>query len=210
MDHSGAKSPTEAISEALRGFGYRFDVSPDCSDYRFQICTRPGEFWRAQMLVAHDVVQLYVYLTDVRYLEEHQPLVIEMVCGLNSSVAVLGSFEFEWESGSVQYHSPIDLRGHQNIVGAVERHLNAVRFPVALWHRCFSRVGKTKASTGAIISAALVGEECPPKDVTRETRRMLLKLVKDEKSNGQPSSCRQADIARNLDILLTDLNKRSS
>jgi hypothetical protein len=157
-------------------------------------------------LADRDVIQLFVFLTDARYLEQHQSLVLELVCRLNDAASVLGSWEFEWDGGAVRFHSALDLRGQNNVAEAVSRHLNALKFPVSLWSRCYWQVGKTNASATAIVSASLIREGCHHERVTNETRRLLLRL------HGSEAYARSLpkDIERSLDIVLEELDTSNS
>jgi hypothetical protein len=145
-------------------------------------------------------------LTDARYLEQHQSLVLELVCRLNDAASVLGSWEFEWDGGAVRFHSALDLRGQHNVTEAVSRHLNALKFPISLWSRCYSQVGESNASAKAIVSASLIGEGCHHQRVTDEVRRLLLRLHRPETHSYSPSP----EVERNVDIVLKELGVRSS
>ncbi len=193
------------IAEALHRFGYAFEVQHG-TDFRFRCCTRPGEFWRAQVLAHPDVVQLYVFLTDARYLERYQPQVLEIVCRLNDAASVLGSWEFQWDSGAVRYHAAVDLREQEDIATAVERQLNALKFPVSLWSKCYQHVGKSKVSATAIVSASLIAEGCRYDDVSDETRRVLFRVHRPVSSTHGDS----LEVERCLAILLEELSDHSS
>jgi hypothetical protein len=128
----------EAVSATLKSFGYQFDIVGS-SDFRFQVCTTPGRFWRSQLLVSGDIAQLTTFLTDELYLPSQRAFVLETACRLNEAAGVLGSWIFDWDTGSCRYYAGVDLRGQMDISEALRRCLNSLSFPIKLWARCFER-----------------------------------------------------------------------
>jgi len=196
---------SDCVAELLQRFGYPFENRKG-TDFRFRLCTGLSQFWRTQILVHDEIVELYVFVTDNSYLFHHQSRVMEMVCRLNSSPSCLNSWQMDWDSGSVHLFAGLDLRGHSDRAGAIERHLNAVRFPLALWKRCFSLIG-TEASASAIVNAALISEGCHPQRETDESRRVLLTLVKPSKAESPTEALHPSDIEGSLDILLNEIGR---
>jgi hypothetical protein len=147
------------VTRCLGDFGYDYLASPSANDIRFESVIEKGKpTWRSQILIdeEHELVRLFIFLTDEWYLA-HRRLWVAELAARSSDALAIGSIEFDWDTGSAHYRNSLDLRGTDTTPHAIGiRLLNPSAFTVRLWDRAYGCVSSPKITPKEALEAALI------------------------------------------------------
>lgn len=162
------------VDSTLRSFGYKF--TNHSNEWRFECATKSNR-WRSQLWVNDDLVRLRIQLIRDGYLAEFQDRVFELAMRLDNEIGVCGSFEIDYDLGSVSYRSFHSFAHAPITTEAIADLLNHCAYPLRCFELAYPAVFKPKVRIKDAVAGAisLAGEDDAL--MTTLARRAMLTLV---------------------------------
>jgi hypothetical protein len=174
----------EAVVGALNDFGYPFETDPDQTDFRFDLRSKSKTDWHAQlrMTPGSPIIQLRVEVSRP-YFAEKREWVAELVNRIDSKIAVLGGFGFDYPSGTAFFRYGVDLRGQTVTPESIERMLNSCAFAIEVFRSAFELIDTPKVSPEKAVDIALMLHDCG--EMASHPRPALKAVLRVEKGGDQ-------------------------